>query len=207
MCRYRYHYYAACRHHELVLFDFCGKAQSPTATTPTQQVRCDGAAVAAATTGLRGGASTSIAMDDSPSIFSTPSTPKSHSRYSSVEQGLVSITAEPDEDCASLSPLHLSHSSPATSRPFEDMAGLLPFGHTFRSWMGGPTVTAPKQTNVDTQGHVLMGSKRSIEAVCAFPSHSLSIRLTFLSLAARHWIRLSLAPLHSSPAWHQRTNR
>ena len=166
MCRYRYHYYAECQHHELVLFEFCQKAQRVTATTncPTQQARCDGVAVEAATS-LRGGASSATNRDNSPSIFSTPSMPKTHSQHSSVEQGSVSITADRDNDCASLPPLPPSHSSQGTSRPFEDMAGLLPFGHTFRTWMGGPAVTSPKQDNVDSYDHVFMGSKRSIEAV------------------------------------------
>ena len=45
------------------------------------------------------------------------------------------------------------------------MAGLPLFGGTFRHWMGSATATAPKQSNVDSRGHVFVSSRRSVDAV------------------------------------------
>ena len=167
MCRYRYYYYAQCQHHELALFDFCDKAQSAVdVAAAVDDVRSDGdSGCDGAATRSREGTSPDVNTDDLPSIFSAHSTHESQSSEPSVEQGSVSITAEPDHDCASLPPPHLSHSSPTTSTLLHDMAGLPLFGHTFRSWMGGTTATSPKQTNVDSQGHVFLSNRGSIEAV------------------------------------------
>ena len=167
MCRYRYHYYATCRHHELVLFDFCDKAHSVDAATKDAQHRASNNAYAAegTTAEAREGSSFDVNSDDLPSIFSADSTFESQSSYPSEEQGSVSITAEPNYDCTSIPSTDLSHSSPLTRSASHDMAGLPLFGNTFRSWMGGPTATSPKQTNVDSYGPVFVSSKRSAEAV------------------------------------------
>lgn len=170
MCRYRYYYHASCQHHELVLFDFCNRAQiALAAPTAADDVRSDGDSGGMATRS-REGASPDVNTDELPSIFSAHSTHESQSSDPSIDQGPASITAEPDRDCASLLPPDLSYSSLATSTLPYDMAGLPLFGHTFRSWMGGATATSPKQTTVDTQGHVFLSNRRSVETVN--PSHS-----------------------------------
>jgi hypothetical protein len=166
MCRYSYDYYAACKHTELVLLGCCSKAQdAPTAellSTVEDGKSDDGVA----TDLRREGVSSELKNDRSPSISSTASPQQHHQQDSSIEHGSVSITAEPGYGCTSSSASHPSHSSFTSNTVLYDMAAGLPlFGQTFRSWMGGPTVTSPKQTNVESHGHVFMSSKRSIEAV------------------------------------------
>ena len=164
MCRYSYQYFASCKHSELVLLDYCCKAQhAPTAEFSTVE---DGRSDDNVATDLREeSVSSDLNNDRSPSVFSTPSPHQHNQQDSSIEEGSVSITAEPDRGCASSSASHISHSSLNSNAASHDMAAGLPlFGQTFRSWMGGPTVTSPKQTNVESQGHVFMSSRRSIEA-------------------------------------------
>ena len=183
MCRYRSYYYAACCHHELVLFDFCDRARrAQAATTTAEDVRSDGDNGLAATCS-REGASPDVNTDDLPSIFSAHSTHESQSSDPSIEHGSASITAEPDHDWTSLLPPDLSYSSSATSTLPYDMAGLPLFGHTFRSWMGSSTATSPKQTNVDSQGHVYLSNRRSVEAVSSSHSGISSIVLTISPLS------------------------
>jgi hypothetical protein len=161
MCRYRYYYFAECQHNELALFHFCDKAQSAVdaAAAAAEDVRSDGdSGGGGAATRSREGTSPDVNTDDLPSIFSAHSIHESQSSE-------PSITAEPDHDCASLPPPQFSHSSPTTSTLPYDMAGLPLFGHTFRSWMGGTTATSPRQTNVDSQGHVFLSNRGSVEAV------------------------------------------
>ena len=167
MCRYRYYYYATCRHQEIILFDFCADAQSlpdmhcasdTLATMNTPEHDMGGAMLES-----EEGGSTEENSDDLPSICSTTFTHTSRSAGSSFDTGSTSITAEPSFDCSSLEPAdHLSHSSVAASH---EMASLPIFGGTFRHWMAGAPTTAPKQSNVDSKGHVFMSSKRSVEAV------------------------------------------
>ena len=166
MCRYRYYYFAACRHQELVLFDFCADAQC------LQKVDCSSYTPAAARervsarVNVREGGFTEENSDDLPFVCSTTLTQTSHSAGSSFDTGSTSITAESSYYSSSLHPAdHLSHSSSTSTAPSHDMAALPLFGGTFRHWMGSTTATAPKQSNIDSRGHVFVSSKRSVDAV------------------------------------------
>lgn len=213
MCRYQYYYYCACRHCELLLFDYCDQAHDVAPAdsgSPGAGTEADGKSDDDPATDPKDEEGGSSDRDDtaSPSIFSSPSPHQQHHhKDSSVADGSVSITAEPDYDCASLPSQHLSPSSPPSTTASLDMAGLPLFGHTFRSWMGGSSVTSPKQTNVESQGHVLKSGKRSIEAVSVSRPVTLSSKLTVSLVAARYRVWISFTRITASSAWNQRAHR
>ena len=174
MCRYRYCYFATCRHQQTVLFDFCPNARriapataalSALTVIPEEESSSRSSSSNAGGTRAEG---TSTEQDDLPSLCSDTNTYTSHTTATSLDTGSASITAEPCLDCCASLPQadHPSpHSSPAPAEPSHDMAGLPLFGGTFRHWMSGSSATAPKQSDVDSKGHVFMSTKRSGEAV------------------------------------------
>lgn len=172
MCRYHYHYYAACRHQETVLFDFCANAKS------LPGVSCASDTLAAPKTSKRGrggarpesgegeGSFADVNTDALPAACSNVIAHPYTSARSSFETGSLSITAGSSIVGSSLlSADPLLHSSPTLAATPHEMAGLPLFSGTLRHWIGSGNGTVPKQSNVDVLGHVSMTSKRPTETV------------------------------------------
>lgn len=187
MCRYRYYYFAGCRHQQTVLIDYCadaqpiqGKEKTPWTVHSHAPAPMTAGEVEGAREGGKGGAERILEEgmaeersngDDLPSLCSSIFT---HSPGSSFDTGSASITAEPDIHYSSpSSSLHQaehpssSHSSDPARRPSSsrDMDGLPLWSGGFRHWMTGSTGTAPRSNIVDSRGHVSLSNKNTGEAV------------------------------------------
>lgn len=148
MCRYRYYYFAHCRHQQTVLLEFCTDAQdlptSDTSASSDVDMCSDGAGKWYFDQG-RANAATERAPvednnDDLHSLCSTTSAHQtSFSSGDSLDTELLLGTAESSIEYSSFLADHSSHSScssPESPLP-TSMAGLPLFAGTFKSWMSG----------------------------------------------------------------------
>ena len=171
MCRYRYYYFAKCRHQETVLFDFCEKAQEVTAGLATLTVHDNDNIMGGALVAGEESVTAENNSEDLPSLCSTVRTCSStHSSGSLSDTGLVSITAEPGLDCSSLRRAdRTSHSSSIPEPASYGMAGLPLWSGTFRNWMTGGSNAAPREPSVDSDEQLHLKHRQSIEAVSHEP--------------------------------------
>jgi hypothetical protein len=151
MCRYGYSYFASCRHHKTILYEFCENAQPTegkfhlTSAVPSH----DGHRAMEAVAWEAGVAR----VDDIPNTTDNNNLKPSSSLdlpTSHLGKGSTPVIAEPSSEPASLpsaaQPPH--HSEPASPR---DMAGFSLID--FRQWMSGTAGVSPQTKPASGNNH------------------------------------------------------